>query len=361
MRITAAVARAPGSPFVLETLDLDDPRPDEILVRVAAAGLCHTDLVAKAAAPAGPAVLGHEGAGTVERVGGAVRGVRPGDRVVLSYRSCRACRLCRAGRTAYCERTALLNNSGRRADGSATMWRDGTPVAGSFFGQSSFASHALASADNAVVVGRDADLTRAAPLGCGFQTGAGAVLNVLRPEPGARLAIYGAGSVGLAALLAAGAAGVRGTVAVDVRPGRRALALRLGADAALDPDAGDLVAAVRGATGGGATHALDTTGVPSVVAAAAKALAPTGTLVVVGLGEAELTVDVRDIMVGGKTVRGCVEGDAVPERFIPRLLGLQADGRFPAGDLVTVYPFAEINRAVADHCSGAAVKPVLVW
>ncbi|WP_052850237.1 NAD(P)-dependent alcohol dehydrogenase [Streptomyces avicenniae] len=361
MRITAAVARAPRAPFVLQALDLDDPRPDEILVRITAAGLCHTDLVMKAAAPVGPAVLGHEGAGVVERVGGAVRGVRVGDRVVLSYRSCRACGLCRQGRTAYCERTAQLNNSGRRADGSATMWQDGVPVAGSFFGQSSFATHALASADNAVVVGRDTDLTRVAPLGCGFQTGAGAVLNVLRPGPASRLVVYGVGAVGLAALLAADAAGVRGTVAVDVHPERRALAARLGAGAVVDPAGADLVAAVRDATGGGPTHALDTTGVPSVVAAAAKALAPTGTLVVVGLGDAELTVDLRDIMVGGKTVRGCVEGDAVPERFIPRLLALRAGGRFPVEELVTAYPFEEINRAVADHRSGAVVKPVLVW
>ncbi|WP_346655858.1 NAD(P)-dependent alcohol dehydrogenase [Streptomyces sp. RFCAC02] len=361
--MTAAVSRAPEAPFTLEPVDLDDPRPDEILVRITAGGLCHTDLVTKAAPPAGrcPVVLGHEGAGVVERVGRAVLGVRPGDQVVLSYRSCRACRLCHAGRPAYCERTALLNNSGRRADGSATMWQDGRPLAGSFFGQSSFATHALASADNAVVVGPGTDLTTLAPLGCGFQTGAGAVLNVLRPGPGARLVVYGAGAVGLAALLAARAVGVRSVVAVDVHPERRAHAARLGAGAALDPAGADLVAAVREATGGGATHALDTTGVPAVVAHAAKALAPTGTLVVVGLGEAELTVDLMDILLNGKTVRGCIEGDAVPERFIPRLLDLHATGRFPVEELITTYPFEDINRAVADHRSGAVVKPVLVW
>ncbi|GAB2904916.1 NAD(P)-dependent alcohol dehydrogenase [Streptomyces mayteni] len=364
MRITAAVSRAAGAGFTLETVELDPPRADEILVRIAAGGLCHTDLAIRSAITPehGPVVLGHEGAGVVEEVGDAVSGVRPGDRVILSYRSCRRCGRCLAGRPAYCEQSMRLNNSGRRADGSATMRQAGAPVAGSFFGQSSFATHALASTDNVVVVAdEDADLATVAPLGCGFQTGAGAVLNVLRPGQDARFAVYGAGGVGLSALLAAKAAGAATTVVVEPVAARRELAGRLGATAVIDPTEGDVVAAVREATGGGPSHALDTTGIPSVVADAVRALAPTGTLVVVGLGAAELTLDLQDLMLNGKAVRGCIEGDAVPQRFIPELLDLHAAGRFPVQELITTYSFTDINRAVADQRAGRAVKPVLVW
>ncbi|TDC26655.1 NAD(P)-dependent alcohol dehydrogenase [Streptomyces sp. 8K308] len=363
MRITAAVSRAAEAGFTLETVELDPPREDEILVRITAGGLCHTDLAIRSAITPkqGPVVLGHEGAGVVEEVGEAVAGVNPGDRVVLSYRSCRRCGRCLAGRPAYCEESMRLNNSGRRVDGSATIRQDGVPVAGSFFGQSSFATHALASTDNVVVVAPDADLTTVAPLGCGFQTGAGAVLNVLRPGPDAGFVVYGAGGVGLSALLAAKVAGAASLVVVEPVAERRALAERLGATAVIDPAAGDVVAAVREATGGGPTHALDTTGIPAVVADAALALAPTGTLVVVGLGEAQLTLDLQDLMLNGKTVRGCIEGDAVPQRFIPELLDLHAAGRFPVDELITTYSFKDINQAVDDQRSGRTVKPVLVW
>ncbi|WP_335972244.1 NAD(P)-dependent alcohol dehydrogenase [Streptomyces sp. CA2R106] len=363
MEITAALSRHPEQPFSLETVTLDAPREGEVLVRMAASGICRTDLHYRALLPPakGPYVLGHEGAGVVEETGAGVTGIHPGDRVVLSYRHCGACGTCRAGHPAYCARLGRLNAPGPRPDGTPTLHQDGTPVAGAFFGQSSFATHALASAGNTVVVAPGTDLVTAAPLGCGVQTGAGAVLNVLRPAPGARLAVYGAGAVGCAALMAARAADAGTIVAVDPVPGRRALALRLGATAALDPAGCDVVAAVRDLTGGGATHALDTTGSPDVIAPAVRALARTGTLVLVGLGEPRLTLDAEDLLWGGKTVRGCVEGDARPQEFIPRLLALRAAGRLPLEEIVTPYPFADIDRAAADSRSGAAVKPVLVF
>ncbi|UED85193.1 NAD(P)-dependent alcohol dehydrogenase [Streptomyces profundus] len=367
MRITAVLSRGPRHPFTLETVELDAPRPDEILVRITASGLCHTDLAVRSLAPEGanPLVLGHEGAGVVEEVGREVRGVAPGDRVLLSYRRCGACPNCRDGRPAYCAGMLALNNGGTRPDGSTTLRQGDTPLVGSFFGQSSFASHVLTTVDNTVVVGRETDLGTLAPLGCGVQTGAGAVLNVLRPEPGATLAIFGMGSVGLSALLAARTAGVARVLAVDLLPERRELALALGAELALDPgalEAGtELADAVRGLLDGGPDHALDTTGNPEVIAQGVKALAARGTLVVVGLGPNELTLDVQDLMYGGKSLRGCVEGDSVPERFIPELLELHADGRFPVERLVTRYRFEDINQAVADQLAGRVVKPVLTW
>lgn len=354
MQITAAVSRSPDAPFTLEPVDLDDPRPDEVLVRVHASGVCHTDLTFKSRIP-GPAVLGHEGAGVVEAVGARVTRIQPGDRVLLSYRSCGECGQCRTGHPPYCSRGALLNMSGGRADGTATLSQNGSRLFGSFFGQSSFAQYALAAEDNVVVVDASVDLIVAAPLGCGFQTGAGAVLNVLTPESNSRLVVFGAGGVGLAAVMAAKAVGVDAVV-VDPVASRRAKAVELGASQTVDPTNEDVATVARGAT-----HALDTTGLPDVVAAALCLLESRGTLVVVGLGARHVTIDIRDLMYSGKTIRGCAEGDAIPSEFIPELLALHAQGRFPMEAIVSRYDAVDIEKAVADSRSGTAIKPVLVW
>ncbi|TMR98438.1 NAD(P)-dependent alcohol dehydrogenase [Nonomuraea basaltis] len=362
MKITAAVSRGPRQPFVLEEVELAEPGDGEILVRMVASSICHTDLATKGMLPDGlPFVLGHEGAGVVEQVGSAVEGVRPGDHVLLSYRSCGACGRCSAGRAAYCERFVPLNTQGTRADGSALLTQAGAPVMGSFFGQSSFATHAVTTPDNTVVVPRDVDLTTSAPLGCGVQTGAGAVLNVLRPGADARFVVYGAGGVGLAALMAAKAAGASRIVAVDPVESRRALAVELGATAVIDPAGDDVVAAVRDHTGGGATHALDTTAVPAVIGQGVQALDAGGVLILVGIGIPEVTIDAQDLIAGGKTVRGSIEGDAVPADFLPRLLRMRANGSLPVEKLITTYPFEEIGQAIADTRAGVAVKPVLVF
>lgn len=355
MEITAALSRSPDSPFTLESVELDEPRPDEVLVRVHATGLCHTDLTFKSRV-AGPAVLGHEGAGVVEAVGAEVTGIQPGDHVLLSYRSCGECVECRTGHPPYCSRGALLNMSGGRADGTATLSQNGTRLFGSFFGQSSFAQYALAAADNVVVVDPSVDLTVAAPLGCGFQTGAGAVLKVLTPEQNSRLVVFGAGGVGLAAVMAAKALDVEALVVVDPVESRRAKAVELGASQTVDPTTEDVATVVRGAT-----HALDSTGLPEVVASALGLLESRGMLVVVGLGARHATIDVRDLMYSGKTIRGCAEGDANPSEFIPELLALHARGRFPMEAIVRRYDAVDVERAVADSRSGAAIKPVLVW
>jgi aryl-alcohol dehydrogenase len=355
MKITAAVSRSPDSPFTLESVDLDEPRPDEVLVRISATGLCHTDLSSKSRMP-GPAVLGHEGAGVVEAVGAQVAGIAPGDHVLLSYRSCGECAQCRGGHRSYCSRSALLNSSGGRADGTATLSQNGIRLFGSFFGQSSFAQYALAAADNVVVVDPSVDLTVAAPLGCGFQTGAGAVLKVLSPEPNSRLAVFGAGGVGLAAVMAAKAVGVEAVTVVDPVASRRAKAVELGASQTVDPMSEDVAAAVQGAT-----HALDTTGLPDVVAMALSALESRGMMAVVGLGARHVTIDITDLLLNGKMIRGCIEGDANPSEFIPELLTLAAQGKFPMDAIVRRYDARDIETAVADSRSGEAIKPVLVW
>ncbi|MBF4998733.1 alcohol dehydrogenase catalytic domain-containing protein [Nocardia sp. BSTN01] len=358
---TAALSRDPRAAFSLESVTIDEPRAEEILVRIEASGICHTDLVSRAAGAADrPILLGHEGAGVVAAVGADVAGVRPGDRVVLTFRHCGSCRNCRLGRLPYCSRSTALNQFGGRADRSPRISVDGTRVRDGFFGQSSFAGYALSTADNTVVVPSDTDLTVAAALGCGFQTGAGAILNVLVPEPDSQLVIYGAGAVGMAGLLAARTRPGTTVLVVEPSADRRALALELGAAAALAP--GDETAAtIAELTGGGATHALDTTGRPDVLAAAVAGLATGGAVAVVGLGIGVPQLDMRDIVLGGKTIHGCLEGDAVPQRFIPQLLEFYTAGRLPLDRLVRSYPYTEIGAALADHHAGRVVKPVLTW
>jgi aryl-alcohol dehydrogenase len=361
IKIRAALSDSADSPFEIAEVELDEPRSDEILVEMSAVGVCHSDLTMKAVWPAeiSPIVLGHEGAGTVLAVGDDVTATRPGDRVVLSYRSCGSCPECEGGHRPYCRDFRSLNGIGTRVDGSRTMSRNGSAVYGSYFGQSSFASHVLTYESNVVVIGRGIDLDVAAPLGCGVQTGAGTVLGVLEPDIDASLVVFGAGAVGLSALMVARAVGVGTTIAVDPVEGRRALAGELGATATIDPAADDVVDAIRELTGAGATHAIDTSAKGAVINQAIAALAPRGTLALLGIGIADFAMDVRSVISGGKTVRGVIEGDAVPQEFIPRLVDLHASGLLPLEKLIRTYDFEEIDTAFADAASGAAIKPVL--
>jgi len=363
MQTRAAVVESQGQPFTMAEVVLEAPRDDEVLVRMVATGLCHTDITMGSFLPPEmfPNVFGHEGAGVVEEVGAGVRGLEAGDHVVMSFRSCRDCAKCRAGLVGYCDQTLLLNYMGMRMDGSQPISRDGAPLFGSFFGQSSLAAHALAYADNCVKVDPELDLTLAAPYGCGFQTGAGTVLNVIKPAKDDSLVVYGAGAVGLAAIAAAAAEGVESIIAVDPLQSRRDVAARFGATT-VDPTAvEDVVARVKELTGGGAAYAIDTTAIPAVVKQAQQALAPRGTVVALGLGAEEYAIDAIDLLQGGKTVTSSIEGDSDPQEMVPRLLGMRAAGTFPMDDLVTTYPADQVNQAVADVTSGAVVKPVLVW
>jgi len=368
MMTTVALAEAPftdGAEFTLAEVELDEPRADEVLVRVVAAGLCHTDLTVPTMLPAEmfPNVLGHEGAGVVEAVGAEVTGIEVGDHVVMSFRSCGGCGPCGAGDVGYCEQSLMLNYMGMRADGSTTMRRGEQVVFGSFFGQSSLARHALAYADNCVVVDKALDLTLLAPFGCGFQTGAGTVLNVLRPTPDEALVVYGVGAVGLAAIAAARGHGVRTVVAVDPASARRQVAEGYGA-LVVDPHeagAAPVEERVRELTSGGAAYAVDTTALPPVVLQAQRSLRARGTLVALGLGAPEYTIDAIDLLQSGKIVRSSIEGEANPQRTIPELVDLRAAGRFEVDHLVTTYPFDRIADAVADVTAGKVVKPVLVW
>ncbi|MFC8728886.1 MULTISPECIES: alcohol dehydrogenase catalytic domain-containing protein [Streptomyces] len=319
-----------------------------MIVRIEATGVCHTDLVTRQRLGDSPAVLGHEGCGTVERLGSAVTELAVGERVVVSFASCGGCAHCRAGVPGYCAWATALNGAGRRLDGSPTIRVAGEPVFGSFFGQSSFATAALTSARSCVPVG-DVPPEVAAPLGCGFLTGAGAVLNVLRPGQDDRLLVIGSGGVGSAAALTALSEGVEVVVA-EPQPARRKLAEQAGAAVVASLD--ETVQPV--------THVLDTTGRPEAIAHALTLLKPCGVLALVGLGAAKVPIDVQSMVMRGLRIRGCVEGDADPAVLVPDLIQRYRHGRLPLDRLVTTYPLAELDRAVADQRSGLTTKPVLV-
>ncbi|WP_369174626.1 NAD(P)-dependent alcohol dehydrogenase [Streptomyces sp. R28] len=362
----AAVVESGGAPFTLSDVELAEPGPHEAVVRMVATGLCHTDLgVASGGLPFPlPGVLGHEGAGVVEAVGSAVTGVAPGDHVVLSFTSCGDCRNCRGGHPAYCATWLPLNLiGGRRADGSSTISRGGEELGGHFFGQSSFAERAVVDERSLVKVDPDVPLESIAPLGCGVQTGVGAVWNVLKPVTGSTVVVLGAGAVGLSAVMAAALTPATNIVAVDRVGERLALAKELGATHTVNAAETDLAEALAGITGGqGADGVVETTGNVGVLRQGVDALAARGTLVVVGAPPfgAEVALDVNGLL-GGKQVVGLTLGDAETQDFIPALVRLVKEGRLPLHRLISTYPFAEIDQAVRDMGAGKAIKPVLTF
>lgn len=362
MEITAAVLRQTDAPYSIETLELAELGPGQVLVRVRAVGHCHTDLLPRAGVlpiPL-PMVAGHEGAGIVEAVGPGVASVAPGDHVVLSYASCGACPACDRGRPFSCDLFAPLNLIGGTLDGSVTATdASGASVATRWFGQSSFASHALATERNVVKVDPDLPFELIAPLGCGLQTGAGTVLNTLRPRPGDSIAVFGTGAVGSAAIMAAASAGCTTIVGIDLHEHRLELARELGATHVVRGDADDIAAQVTATTGRGVRFAVDTTGVNAVAHAAITSLEVGGVLALVGVAAPDLAIP-ANLLSMGKTVVGVIEGDADPKAFIPRLISLWRAGRFPIEKLVTTYPLAEIDRAERAAATGEVVKPVLV-
>ena len=362
MKIKAAVVREKSGPFLIEEVELDEPRDDEVLVRIIASGLCHTDLVARdqfMPVPL-PGVFGHEGAGVVEKVGSRVRKVAPGDHVVSSYLPCGSCSSCLSGQPTYCLNFFPCNFSGARADGSVTMSKDGQTVHGSFFGQSSFASHALMTERNVVRVSKDVPLEKLAPLGCGVQTGAGGVMNSLKVRPGTSIAVFGAGSVGLSAIMAARVVGSTTIIAVDVHPERLNTARELGATHFLNAARTNPVEEIRKITGNGALYSLECTGIPDVLSQSLDCLALTGVCGLIGVAPfgARVSLDCQNIL-NGRTVRGIVEGDSIPDIFIPRLISLYMQGRFPFDKMLTFYPFDRINDAAEDSEKGRTIKAVI--
>jgi aryl-alcohol dehydrogenase len=364
MEVTAAIVRGEAKPFEITTLELDDLRPDEVRVRLVGTGVCHTDAIVRDQVYPTPlpAVLGHEGAGIVDAVGSAVTSVTPGDAVVLSANSCGTCEQCLTGRVSYCMDLFNRNFGASRADGSTAFSEDGTKVSSHFFGQSSFATYVNAVERSVVKVDADLPLELLGPLGCGIQTGAGAVLNSLKVPAGASFAAFGTGAVGSAALMAAVVAGATTIVAVDIVDARLELATSLGATHVINSRTQDVAAEFVRITGGrGVDFALDTTGIPAVLRQGAEVLAIGGTVALVGAPApgTEVSFEIGASLTKGWHFRTIIEGDSVPQVFIPKLIALWRQGRFPFDKLTKFYDLDQINEAFDASAAGETIKPII--
>lgn len=347
----AAVLRDAGGRFSIEDVLLDAPGPGEIVVAIRGVGFCHTDLLPRTPVVQTPIVVGHEGAGVVEAVGEGVA-LAVGDHVVLSLDSCGRCPNCMAARPTYCAGFWPRNMTGFRADGTTNARdADGNPLAARWFGQSSFATKTVVAARNAIKVDSSLPIELLGTLGCGVLTGAGTVLNALDVHPGSTVVVFGAGTVGLSAVMAAQVAGATSIVAVDRNPKRLELAAKFGATDTVDDSA-----QVRKMF---ADYSIDTTGVSSVLSAALRALRAGGTLGMVGTPREDWKLSVLDMTVG-RTIKSVQMGDCAPQTLVPTLISLWQRGRLPFDQLVTTFPLSEIDAAEQAMRSGDVVKPVLL-
>jgi aryl-alcohol dehydrogenase len=367
MKINALVVEKVNAPFVREELELDAPGPGEALVKIVAAGVCHTDAITQAGdlpLPL-PGVLGHEGAGVVEAVGEGVHNVAVGDHVVIGWPFCGECRNCQRGEPRYCARLGEAVAGGIRFTGpksgtSAYTRPDGSAVSGHFFGQSSFADHSLVLASALVKVDTDVPLDLVGPLACGITTGAGAVFNTANPQPGESLVVYGAGAVGLAAVMAARNTPATTIIAVDLHESRLELAREFGATHTINSGQVNALEEIQRICDGPADYVLECTGVVPVIEEAADAVGMLGTLILIGGAPAEARFSVDHLRaLWGKRIVGTLGGSSTSNRLIPALIDLYRQGRFPFDRLVQYYGMDQIETAMADSKSGKTIKPVL--
>jgi len=361
MKIKTAGVTHAGDPLKIVEAQLDEPKVNEVLVKIVSTGVCHTDAVGRDSGTTPfPVALGHEGAGIVERVGSGVQTVQPGDHVVLSFSYCGHCANCLAGHPGMCEHFNELNFEGANHDGSHRLHTvDGEDIS-VFFGQSSFADYVVADQNNVVKVDADVDLRFLGPLGCGIQTGAGTVLNYIHPQFGDSIAVFGAGAVGLSAIMAAKIAGMAHIIAVDIFDNRLALAKELGATEVINSKTENAEEKIREIVAQGLDYTIDTTGVSPVIKTAIHVLKPAGECVLVGVG-GDFTFNIMgDLLSESKKLSGVVEGDAVPQLFIPQLVEYYKRGMFPFDKLVKFFDFDQINEAFAASKDGSVLKPVVV-
>lgn len=361
MKIKAAFIHNKGDQFKLEEADLQQPNDNEVLVKIVGCGVCHTDDVARQQKiPVQlPAVLGHEGSGVIESVGKNVSEFVRGDHVVLSFATCGVCENCLSGKGYMCEEFNNINFGGTLKDGTSRISKNGKPIS-MFFGQSTFATYAVADVSNVVKVDRGVDLALLGPLGCGIQTGAGTVLNALKPEFGSTLVVFGCGSVGLSAIMAAKIANCAKIIAVDIVQDKLDLALELGATHVINSlEAENLVEEIKAITNGGANYAIETTGLGMLLNQGLYSLRPLGTMAVVGV-TGEVSIDIFSaLMSEGKKMLGVIEGNSIPKVFIPQLIAYYKAGKFPFDKLIKFYDFEQINEAFDDSKKGTVMKPVL--
>jgi len=366
MKIRALVVEAKDAPFEVQEIELAEPGRGEALVRIVAAGVCHTDAITRAGdmPMPFPCVLGHEGSGVVEQVGADVSRLAPGDKVIIGWPSCGECRNCLDGQPRYCLRTGEALVSGRRFKGelagTSAYSRNGQELHGHFFGQSSFATHSIVSADAVVKVPKDVPLELLGPLACGLATGAGAVLNEARPRLGDSILVVGVGAVGLAAVMAARNSGVTKIIVAAEHDSRLAIARDFGATHTINSRTTQLVKEVAKITGSTVDFAFDCTGVISVIETMAQTVGMLGTLVLIGGAPAGASFSLDHLStLWGKRVIGVLGGGGRSGQLIPALVELHQQGRFPFDRLVRYYELGQIEQALEDSKSGEVIKPIL--
>jgi aryl-alcohol dehydrogenase len=361
-KIKAAVAYEPKADLRIQDLTLAEPEGNEILVRSVATGICHTDLLLRDAifGPPAPVIPGHEGVGVIEAIGRDVKGLAVGDHVALSQNSCGYCSECRGAHPMNCANYTQYNLTGLRANGKRAILEPG--IGSNFVGQSSFASYILASENNAAKLPKDFPLKIAAPLGCGMATGAGTVINALKPAIGSSIAVFGAGAVGVAAVMAARVRRCAKIIVVDLHESRLKMARELGATHAINGKDSDVVEQIRAITGGGADFAIDAVGAVQVIVDTIACTRAGGHVALLGLDSLGKNIPIPlDLLVFNRKIQGAILGDQIPQMFIPQLVELQQAGLFPFERLITHYPFERINDAIRDAVSGAVIKPVLLF
>lgn len=364
MKVKAAVVNKVNGPYEIEELQLGELRHDEVVVKIVASGICHSDealRVGDAEYPL-PAVFGHEGAGIIEQVGSGVKQFEVGDQVVISYNYCGTCPSCRTGHPSSCSDWTALNMSGVRTDGSSTFNKlDGTPVS-NFFTQSSFSTYTIVNQNNLVKVDPDADLRLIGPLGCGFLTGAGTVVNGLKPRIGESIIIFGTGAVGLGAIMTAKIEGCSKIIAVDIHDSRLEIAKELGATHTINSKTEDLATRIYEITDGlGVNYSVDTTGVSAVMKASIDVLGVGGVAAPVAVTPNSVEMNTfMDLVIANRSVKGVLMGDSVPQMAIPKLIDFHKNGQFAFDKLIKFYKFEEINEASADSNSGKTIKPILI-
>jgi len=362
----AAILYQPKSPLKIEDIEIPQPSDDEVLVKVKAVGVCHTDFhPIKGDMPLPmPVILGHEGAGIVEKVGARITTLKPGDHVILSVMpSCGKCRYCAVGKPFLCEKAGPLIFTGTMLDGTTRLKKKDGQTLYHFFAQSSFAEYCVVNESTAVKVRDDIPLEEIATLGCGATTGIGAIVNTAQVEAGASVAIFGCGGVGLSAIMAAKMVGAGKIIAVDILDNKLDMAKEFGATHPINSSKEDPAEKIKQITGGGCDYALEVIGNVNVMAQAYDSIRPGGKLVIVGAAPvgAKVSFDAFTLLFG-KTIVGTAGGHLRPSIDIPRYVELYAEGKLPLNKLVSrKLPLEEINKAFEAMEKGEVARSIIVF
>ena len=354
----AAVTREAGQPLVLENVSITEPADNEILVKIHSTGICHTDLIMHGIGIyGGPAVYGHEGAGVVEKVGKLVKKVSVGDHVVMCVNShCGTCPECIKGHPMNCHEYDFTKPQ-MREDKSPTMLdEEGNPLLHG--GATSFTTHVITTEKSVIKINKSVSLDVAGVFACGIQTGYGTVVHAANPEVGDSIAVFGVGSVGLCSILAAKHRRCYPIIAVDINPDKLAVAKELGATHCINSLEENPEEKIRELTGRGVTFAIDTVGKPEVTPSIIRSTDLTGTTLLIGASPEPMSIPTTDIL-WGRTVKGVVEGDSIPDLFVPDLIRMYEEGDLPLEKLFTFYDFEDINQAIMEFHQGKSIKPIV--